>query len=307
MIPIVSHEYIAPLPPFAFINSFKQSSIVRSFNMTGRLKAVSTNNRANYKGIPIYSYDEISPYTEKAIHPCSTFRHHFYLSRIPAEFDPNVPAATYILKTRATINEINMTLAAAECAVRILVLVTDTNHIIPSPQNTPDGFLMDYRISLADLLVGGLEMTQRKVLASQAINLLSTLHAEPRAIIHGDFKPDNLIYDGKRLLLIDFEMAQHMSSVTFDRSQQSTPRYRSPQRIKVGFTSEYPVRKEDDYYALAWTLYEIITGDHPFPNTTDLEAMSAIRKGQGPDLTKVTDLRLLKFLEDYLKMGNSWT
>ena len=102
-------------------------------------------------------------------------------------------------------------------------------------------------------------------------------------------------------------MAQYAYSTPFDDKEQFTPKYRSTTRVNMGYDVYNPVRKEDDYYALAWTAYEIMTGKGPFPDMSDSEALEAIRKGEQPDLSQISESQLRETLDYYLKKGNSRT
>lgn len=255
------------------------------------------------------SLDDIQQFVAHEISPHRTLIRHLVYYRIPPNTISGVPGNLYLLKSRTTVREIQMILAAGDCAVKIRMVLTRTNKVLNPQATAPDGFLMDVKMPLDSAFLRSLESHELRELVDQIIHLLLKLHAPPYEIVHGDLKPDNIVYcsSKRQPLFIDFEMAQYIHSSTFDDTQQSTPKYRSPRRVSMGYNVDNPVRKEDDYYALAWTVYEIMTGKGPFPDKSDSEALEAIRKGEQPDLSQISESQLRETLDYYLKKGNRWT
>lgn len=100
--------------------------------------------------------------------------------------------------------------------------------------------------------------------------------AHDREIAHRDVKPSNILVvrskdGGDAVKLIDFGIAARFASgepsalgrVTKIEEVIGTPEYLSPERLeKVG-----PDDGRSDVYALAVTLYELLTGEVPFPGS----------------------------------------
>ncbi|KAF2074906.1 hypothetical protein CYY_003783 [Polysphondylium violaceum] len=104
-----------------------------------------------------------------------------------------------------------------------------------------------------------------KKLVKQVVLGLYDLHQN--GIVHGDIKPDNILWDGKNIKLIDFghsfiEMEQLLNR------KIGTKVYRSPElwdNINSGF--------KIDIYSLGATLYECFSGKLPFIDTNQLDLL----------------------------------
>jgi hypothetical protein len=91
---------------------------------------------------------------------------------------------------------------------------------------------------------------------------LTEVHA--RGILHRDIKPDNILLDRERdaAVLTDFGVAAHTADAS---GCCGTPGYMAPE-LSDGIASA-----KTDVFALAATLFQLVTGRKPF-NTTDLLA-----------------------------------
>lgn len=210
-------------------------------------------------------------------------------------------AGRYFLKTRINEKEINMMLAAGDCAVAPLCVVKGTDR----RRNERDGFFMKCETPLKDALPN-LNADQRKAAINEMFFVMRKLHE--KGIVHWDMRPDNLVIcsDG-RLRLIDFGNSQYATSAVYDpEGEGPTLRYRSPKRVQMGL--KYPPRKEDDYYAAGLSAYEIATDKVPFAELEDDydEIHQAIKRGQAPDLNKILDIGLKTQVEGWLRLGNQW-
>ncbi len=85
-------------------------------------------------------------------------------------------------------------------------------------------------------------------------------YAHARGIIHRDVKPSNLMVEAGRVKVMDFGVARRTLSATGTVTSVviGTPGYMPPEQA-FG-----EVSRESDFYALAGTLYELLSGSRPF-------------------------------------------
>ena len=93
-------------------------------------------------------------------------------------------------------------------------------------------------------------------------------------VVHRDLKPENIMIDEQdRVKLIDFGIAGKAGSrrLTFGKLSQiaGTPDYISPEQVK-GKRGD----GRSDIYALGIILYEMVTGETPFPGTNPFAVMN---------------------------------
>ena len=110
--------------------------------------------------------------------------------------------------------------------------------------------------SLSRLCDGLMSVSQLLSIAVQTSSALAAAHAA--GIIHGDLKPDNIIWREDRLAkILDFGLARKVTNLA--AALAGTPLYMSPEQARgetVGMAS--------DVYSLALVLYELATGQRPF-------------------------------------------
>ncbi len=115
------------------------------------------------------------------------------------------------------------------------------------------------------------------------LQILDALAAAHRyGTIHRDLKPDNIFVmergDGEQLKLIDFGISQFAGSVAGTKGEIiGTPAYMSPEQIRG-----HKARPESDLYSLGVLLFEMLTGQAPFPGTVPKEVMKAHLKEEPP-------------------------
>lgn len=103
---------------------------------------------------------------------------------------------------------------------------------------------------------GPLSESQLWPLLKQALDLLSQLEAA--GLVHGDIKPKNLLWDGQRLSLIDFDVSVLLAEQTQCLSPGATAHYAAPeQRL------QHLVTPSSDAYSLGLTLIWLLTGLTP--------------------------------------------
>jgi serine/threonine protein kinase len=92
-------------------------------------------------------------------------------------------------------------------------------------------------------------------------------HAHAHSIVHGDFKPGNvLITRDQRVKVFDFGAAA-APRTSESRIAAGTPAYASPE-VLSGSAPE----PRDDVFSFACVAYELLTGRHPFDRRSSLQA-----------------------------------
>ena len=122
-----------------------------------------------------------------------------------------------------------------------------------------------------------------KVVASYISQIADALsYAHGLGVVHRDIKPSNLLFhtDG-RLLLSDFGIVRlkAMPALTSVGSFLGTAEYASPEQIS---TNEIDYRS--DIYSLGVILYELLTGDVPFPGPNAFTVMAAKLNDAAPSV-----------------------
>ena len=118
------------------------------------------------------------------------------------------------------------------------------------------------------------------VLARQTLTALGVAHAA--GIVHRDIKPDNLILGKKGVVkLVDLGLAKKIddpgaSSTGF---AAGTPYYISPEQIE----GRSDVDGRADLYSLGATLFQLVTGQIPFPGPSSAVIMSRHLNERAPD------------------------
>ncbi len=130
--------------------------------------------------------------------------------------------------------------------------------------------------NLKQMLDRGKVFSEKEVLkiGSQLAEALDYLHSRKPAIIHGDIKPENIIFTPEgNICLIDF----NISGIAGDgkaRTFGCTPGYSAPEQVKgvktmmeqiqngsvTGPAEGVPIDKRSDVYSVGATLYRIYTG-----------------------------------------------
>ncbi len=126
--------------------------------------------------------------------------------------------------------------------------------------------------SLSEALKDGPYTLQASVLLlAQITSALSLAHRN--SVIHRDLKPANILLDEDgNAYVADFGIAKDLNRVTANATQADavvgSPDYLSPEQAR----SE-PVSPQTDIYSLGVLLYEVLTGQHPFPDATPIERL----------------------------------
>jgi serine/threonine protein kinase/energy-coupling factor transporter ATP-binding protein EcfA2 len=153
----------------------------------------------------------------------------------------------------------------------------------------PDGAYLVMRWlrggSLRDALQNGaFELRAAALLLDQIAGALSLAHRN--GVIHRDIKPANILLDEDgNAYLTDFGIAKDLNIPNSHTQQDAivgSLDYISPEQAR----SE-PVTPRTDIYSLGVTLFEIITGHHPFENMSSVERLYKHINDPLPDITSV--------------------
>ncbi len=105
---------------------------------------------------------------------------------------------------------------------------------------------------------------------SQVLDALDYVHT--RKIVHCDVKPDNIFITrdpyNRRLVvvkLIDFGVCRVLEPMEAVQEISGDPRYMPPEQTSV----DGPFDHRADFYSLGVTLFELVTGEHPFEDHLD--------------------------------------
>jgi DNA-binding SARP family transcriptional activator/ABC-type glycerol-3-phosphate transport system substrate-binding protein len=119
--------------------------------------------------------------------------------------------------------------------------------------------------SVENLLEAGpLDPTRVVSITEQIASALGAAHRQ--GVVHRDVKPGNVLLDEEgNAYLTDFGVA--LDSGSPERStgtmMRGTPAYLSPEQIRLE-----PTSPKSDIYALGIVVFEMLTGEHPFPETS---------------------------------------
>jgi serine/threonine protein kinase/ABC-type glycerol-3-phosphate transport system substrate-binding protein len=144
-------------------------------------------------------------------------------------------------------------------------------HVVPLYDywREPDAAFLVMRFlrggSVEDLLEAGpLEPSRVTSIVDQIASALGAAHRQ--GVVHRDVKPGNVLLDEEgNAYLTDFGVALDAGSP--ERStgtmMRGTPAYLSPEQIRLE-----PTSPRSDAYALGIVVFEMLTGEHPFPDTS---------------------------------------
>jgi serine/threonine protein kinase len=153
-----------------------------------------------------------------------------------------------------------------------------------------DAFVTDELAGMAMEPVHGRELSQ--VIGSgplphaEGLRVLTTLAealtaAHRRGIVHRDLKPANvMIGEDGRVRLLDFGIAKFADTrLTATGQILGTPGYMAPEQWRGE-----PLDARSDVWALGVLLYEMLTGERPFPGTDLATVAERVLRAQPPPL-----------------------
>lgn len=106
-------------------------------------------------------------------------------------------------------------------------------------------------------------------LAKHLITAVGYIHS--KGIVHGDIKPENVMFDNNKLVLIDYGLAC-FAGVNGGGCDWmvGTKEFLAPEYFKKPKKREFIIRTyKGDIFALGITLYELVFGEHPYQNWVD--------------------------------------
>jgi len=126
---------------------------------------------------------------------------------------------------------------------------------------------------------GPLPVADALVLAAQVGSALAFAHEH--GVIHRDVKPQNVVVDGGRALMTDFGLARATGAdgITLTGTVMGTSDYISPEQARG-----LPADSRSDVYSLGALLYELLTGEVPFPGKNPVTAAMAHSNGPVPSV-----------------------
>lgn len=152
----------------------------------------------------------------------------------------------------------------------IIECETFNNQIAIVSEFAPDGSLQDLINKKGSLSISeAVEIT---------IGILDGLvHLHNRKIIHRDLKPDNVLFQGRIPRLTDFGISRAMSAGSQSQTISGTFSYMAPEAFD-GKRNE-----KTDIWAVGVILYQLLTGNLPFPQKEMIELVGALaRKAPTP-------------------------
>jgi predicted Ser/Thr protein kinase len=129
-------------------------------------------------------------------------------------------------------------------------------------------------------------------------SVAETLHyAHGAGVIHRDIKPANLIHmGGHKVKVMDFGLARPAEAqLTQDGALLGTPSYMSPEQIR-----SQGVDGRSDLFSLAVVLFELLTGERPFPGKQISSIIYRIVNEEPRDARELNE-RVTPELDGFLK------
>lgn len=112
-------------------------------------------------------------------------------------------------------------------------------------------------------------------------------YAHSHDIVHRDIKPGNILISKRgEIKLADFGIAsdtQEGDNLTETGVALGTPAYMPPEQ----FLDSTSVDNRADIYSLGIMLYEMLTGEKPYPQTFSVETLNTIKKGKYKNPRKI--------------------
>ncbi len=147
--------------------------------------------------------------------------------------------------------------------------------------------------NLATLLkrIGRLPVDKAMEITRELCTGLAAAHSQN--VLHRDLKPANIMLDGQgRVRITDFGIAALAESPGRPSELAGTPRFMAPELLKG-----QPASIGSDIYALGMILYEMVTGERPFPSRGEAARTRPIPPSEHvPELSPAFDRVILACL-----------
>jgi len=129
--------------------------------------------------------------------------------------------------------------------------------------------------------------------------------AHKYGVVHRDIKPENILLDeDHNAYLADFGIAQILSNSNDedDFMGMGSPAYAAPEQISGGLVSS-----QSDLYSLGILIYEMLSGEHPFPQLAEFSMTELNEFRNSATLPSIKDVRpdLPTALDDILKKSTA--
>ncbi|RMG83573.1 MAG: serine/threonine protein kinase [Chloroflexi bacterium] len=128
-----------------------------------------------------------------------------------------------------------------------------------------------------------------KQILSIMMDITSALsYAHERGMVHRDVKPSNILFDEDgRAVLTDFGIARLVegSNLTQEGITIGTPTYMSPEQATGG-----TIDARSDIYSLGIILYEMLSGQPPFPDTGGISVLLQHVNAPIPKLSEIVPI-----------------
>jgi serine/threonine-protein kinase len=134
---------------------------------------------------------------------------------------------------------------------------------------------------------------ERQLPVEEAVKIATDLaealdYAHRQGVIHRDIKPANVLMHEGRPLIADFGIALAVGAASGARLTETglsvgTPYYMSPEQA----TGDQNVGPQSDIYALGCVLFEMLTGDPPYPGSSAQAVLGKIIQGDPVSATTI--------------------
>ena len=114
--------------------------------------------------------------------------------------------------------------------------------------------------------------------------------AHGQGVLHRDIKPDNVMLEGDRAVVLDFGLARALGGANYRRLTETgilvgTAFYMSPEQLR----EDRDLDQRTDLYALGCLLYEMLTGEPPYTGRSIGEVIGRILKSPIPSAKRLND------------------
>lgn len=146
-------------------------------------------------------------------------------------------------------------------------LASSLQHVVPLFDHGIDGresyYIMPwYEANNLDAWCGKKDVATILTMLIPVIRELNAIHSQ--GVLHQDIKPNNLLFDqaNARVLLSDFGLARRVHEFS-SGGVSGTEHYIAPELYQG-----QPASIQSDIYAMGATLFRLVSGQHPFGNST---------------------------------------